>query len=363
MNGTPWNEKETKYMTSTQIWDFLSNHLSAGDTVTATSGVGSDTRKDKWGIALGHAYSISRILTLKDGTKLVRARNPWGKDSYWGQYGSDSPQAKDPAVVAQIPDIQDDKDGYIYVPIDQFKVSFSEVKANYNGDKMKMDYYLKLDDKADPERETNMSSFLKRSCGKNCILHDLHVVSKKAQKVWVSLNTWRAATMPDGCMSQNRDATNFLYPTPNRRWEMVASDYGGMMQAGPYAFEADTYLTVSIALQLSGDVPKDWSVVAWGESGDVFVYNVDGSESSHWAMGDSMKRFGAQTKPAFSTEGLTELKLPNMNSQPKQTVVPNPVTPDPPKIDPVKKFRSWIPTAANGAGYQNQVENIRGARF
>lgn len=50
-------------------------------------------------------------------------------------------------MVAQIPDINDDEDGYIYVPIAQFKVSFGGMSVNYNTDKMKMDYHLKLDAK------------------------------------------------------------------------------------------------------------------------------------------------------------------------------------------------------------------------
>ena len=63
-----------------------------------------------------------------------------------GEYGADSPQARDPKIVAEIPDIADGEDGYIYVPIAQFKESFAFLTANYNGDNMKMDYFLKLEE-------------------------------------------------------------------------------------------------------------------------------------------------------------------------------------------------------------------------
>ena len=92
-------------MSEEEIWNYLSEHLAAGDIVTADSTEGQDTNQDKWGIVKGHAYTVSNVQVLKDGTKLVRARNPWGKDSYMGQYSSESPQAQDPSVVAQIPDI------------------------------------------------------------------------------------------------------------------------------------------------------------------------------------------------------------------------------------------------------------------
>ena len=108
MNGAPWERVHTRHMTSDEIWNFISSHLSAGDVMTCGSTSGSDSHSDKWGVVLGHEYTISKVLTLKDGTRLVRARNPWGRDSYMGHYSSESPQARDPKIIAQIPDIADD---------------------------------------------------------------------------------------------------------------------------------------------------------------------------------------------------------------------------------------------------------------
>lgn len=80
-----------------EIWDYLVQHIHARrDIVTADSNPGRDTMTDKWGIVLGHGYSILGAIQLRDGTRLVRARNPWGEDSYMGEYGSESPQAQDP---------------------------------------------------------------------------------------------------------------------------------------------------------------------------------------------------------------------------------------------------------------------------
>ena len=90
--GTPWEEQETQYMTVDQIWDYISTNLSANNIVTASSSTdGNDREKDAWGVVKGHAYTISRVITLKDKTRIVRVRNPWGVDSYMGEYGSESP--------------------------------------------------------------------------------------------------------------------------------------------------------------------------------------------------------------------------------------------------------------------------------
>ena len=101
---------------------------------------------------------------------------------------------------------------------------------------------------------------------------------------------------------------------------------------------------MQVVLQFEADAPKDWSLVAWGEDGDVFVYNLDGSESSHWAMGGSMmKKYGPKKdRPNFGIEGLKHIKIPNMPPPQKETVWPPERTPDPPKYSPGRRFREWV---------------------
>ena len=65
-----------------------------------------------------------KTIPKMQNAKLIIARNPWGKDSYYGAYGAFSPEASNPKVTTAISNIADPDDGFIYVPIDQFKVSF-----------------------------------------------------------------------------------------------------------------------------------------------------------------------------------------------------------------------------------------------
>ena len=51
MTGAPWDEKETKYMTVDEIWNYLSSNLSAGNFVNCSTGGEDDKHTDKWGIA------------------------------------------------------------------------------------------------------------------------------------------------------------------------------------------------------------------------------------------------------------------------------------------------------------------------
>ena len=44
------------------------------------------------GLVMGHAYSITKVLRLRDGRLFVRVRNPWGDQQEWTGPWSDSSQ-------------------------------------------------------------------------------------------------------------------------------------------------------------------------------------------------------------------------------------------------------------------------------
>lgn len=148
--------------------------------MTARSHNGEDTDKDAWGIVLGHAFTVAGTKVLSDGTKLVRARNPWGNDEYRGEKGVESETWTD-KLLKEVPDAKGDEDGYIYLPVEQFKVSFKMIEVNYNASKMYMDYYMKFNDKpSTTPPDSEATEAMAPKCGTNCILRKVHVVSSKA---------------------------------------------------------------------------------------------------------------------------------------------------------------------------------------
>ena len=201
MRGGPSTYVFTIYKTADQIWDYIREHLSNGDNVTASSMGGSDTLTDDWGIVLGHAYTIAGVKTLSNGTRLIRARNPWGQDEYKGDYGCDSEKWTD-KLVKEVPDAKNHDDGYIYLPVEQFKVSFRAIDVNYNTEKMFMDYYLKFDDKPRmkvTEQSNEVLKSMAKDCGEGCIISKIYVVSTVPQRVWFSISTYSDETMPESC--------------------------------------------------------------------------------------------------------------------------------------------------------------------
>lgn len=57
------------------------------------------------------------------------------------------------------------------------------------------------------------------------------------------------------------------------------ADKGGNWEMGEYTFTKDSYLDVELFLALGPNQPRDFSVVAWGETGPVYVYREDGAKS------------------------------------------------------------------------------------
>lgn len=136
---------------------------------------------------------------------------------------------------------------------------------------------------------------------------------------------------------------------------------GGSLQIGPFDFTADGFQTFTIGMQFTGlnNKVKDWSLVAWGENSDVYVYNLDGSATDDWGKSTSMRELGPNNKPAkWVPAGKTAIASPNRKAE-KLTEVPNPKTPKPKTQQPEKAFAKWaaantkvknIPNFAKGSG-------------
>lgn len=86
--------------------------------------------------------------------------------------------------------------------------------------------------------------------------------------------------MPSSCKSDEYENLHHsILPTPDDSMAFLKANKGGTLQIGPFAMKAGEYETFSIAVAPDNKRPADWSIVAWGESGQVFVYNADGTET------------------------------------------------------------------------------------
>ena len=83
--------------------------------------------------------------------------------------------------------------------------------------------------------------------------------------------------MPKQCKGgYSKDDYHYLR-TPDGKWLRHHVMWGGPLQLDPMVFQANSYDEMEVHFNV-GDRsnPSDWSVVAWGESGPVYVYHNDG---------------------------------------------------------------------------------------
>ena len=75
-----------------ELWDWLKEGDENRDIMTCgTSGNGDDTKQNRVGLAMSHAYTVLGVVEVNDRTynkseRLVKLRNPWGKETYKGPW-------------------------------------------------------------------------------------------------------------------------------------------------------------------------------------------------------------------------------------------------------------------------------------
>ena len=131
----------------------LKTHDNAHEIMQTTTR-GSHNKKHANGLAQAHAYTVIGITEAVPGQRLVKMRNPWGKEGYTGPWCDECDEWND---VSQ--DVKDSlsftsaDDGVFYMTVEDYHAGFRETNINYDlsdGDWHK-DFYLFLNDEATPD--------------------------------------------------------------------------------------------------------------------------------------------------------------------------------------------------------------------
>jgi len=77
----------------------------------------------KHGLIAYHAYTVMSAHTLSDGTKLVRMRNPWGREAYTGPWCDDCGEWND-EYKKEVNYVNDKTDGIFFMPYELFVFCF-----------------------------------------------------------------------------------------------------------------------------------------------------------------------------------------------------------------------------------------------
>ena len=84
-----------------------------------TSGYGDDSKQNRVGLAMSHAYTVLGVVEVTDAnrksTRLVKLRNPWGKETYKGPWCDSCHEWS--AETEEQAGLQKSDDGIFFIPI------------------------------------------------------------------------------------------------------------------------------------------------------------------------------------------------------------------------------------------------------
>ena len=79
------------------LWTAITQAVANGNMITAGTPGGDDTSRSARGIAQGHGYTVLNAVEV-NGNKLVRVRNPWGKENYSGPWNDNDTSKWDESI-------------------------------------------------------------------------------------------------------------------------------------------------------------------------------------------------------------------------------------------------------------------------
>ena len=182
-----------------ELWDWLKEGDENRDIMTCgTSGNGDDTKQNRVGLAMSHAYTVLGVVEVNDRTynkkeRLVKLRNPWGKETYKGPW-CDSCHEWTEETEKQA-GLQKSDDGIFFIPIRIYQREVAYSLRNINPDNITRKSHLVLDDVSN---KTGWTPW----CGRRCTQHTYKFKSTKDQKVIIRAQTWEGRSNPDKCVDQ-----------------------------------------------------------------------------------------------------------------------------------------------------------------
>ena len=193
LTGAPYISYEHSEMTESTIWDLIEANDPVDDFLVAgTEMMDEDFTSELPGVAPNHAFTILGTHTLtKDGTKLIKLRNPWGTPGFHGTWSGSRFDAASKKEIGY----KDGDDGIFFVDLETYKMAFTETSISLNSQSMASARFLKTLDESQAENPGKWVGV----CGPKCTRHELTLKSDVDQTVYVTAYTWGRKSVPDEC--------------------------------------------------------------------------------------------------------------------------------------------------------------------
>ena len=148
------------------LWERLVAHDGSNDILQAGTPGSSDQARNEFGLSNNHAYTVLGVKTMSTGEKLIKMRNPWGVETYSGDF-SDASELWTRELIDETGREIDD-DGIFYMPLEAYHAQVEQTFISYDTSDWFQGYYLKLND-------TTQNKGKWSTCGSSCTRHELFV--------------------------------------------------------------------------------------------------------------------------------------------------------------------------------------------
>lgn len=154
-------------------------------------------------LVTGHAYTLLGTIQLKGGPKLIKLRNPWGKEKYNGPFRDDDPKWNTHGWRQQAGLVKAN-DGIFHIPLKDFKKAFT--------------FYSVL-----MYQNWHTTSKKIQGTGKK---FKTSITSSCAQRVVLTADYQNARQVPAGCKKPNVFYNFYIYGMGPNKPRVVSSQTG-----------------------------------------------------------------------------------------------------------------------------------------
>jgi hypothetical protein len=218
----------------------------------------------RYNLVGAHAYTTIGVLTLSNGTKLVKMRFPWGGEKFNGPWHDGDSKWTD--QFKKEANFRKANDGVFSMPIAAYRAGFGYTIITPDTSKMHHSYWLSLNDK-----NLGTPSSNPHCGGGKCIKNRFVIESDVEQTVWLSshVHKWRQ------------------YVTSSCQNPLKKTDHIVVLEGKQGIQMAQTHATMKPITMKKGEkvyMYTDFSITAWGTKSPLKISHTAGAKSDSYPL-------------------------------------------------------------------------------
>lgn len=258
----------------------------------------------------GHAYAVLGAYKLSNGVRLVKMANPWGVDSYTGDW-SDTSSKWTTTLRNEVGSTNNDNDGVFFQTVEQLQKDWSGIYTNKNVSGWKKSSWLNLG--RDIKSSSGGTSWFCKTA--NCRANKFNLDSAVDQQIYIGIGLHDERDYV-GCTLPSWENSIWQYAKVPAETHYSMFNYGTNW-LGPYTIKAGSSMPLNLEMDLlTAPLKNEWSVIVYGEKGEVKITHSDGYASDAWPVQQASTSSGSTSTTTNTTTTTTDTVTPTPTPTP-----------------------------------------------